>query len=270
MEEKTTNFFAIPVFSFVPTKYKELVKNSAGKIFGAIFVTFLILGLIVAFKVNSTINQVVDVIEESCPNFELSNGEFSIDQPFNFDQDGTYLVIDDSITNITEDSIKDLIVENLYSQIIILGKDSFGMYNNGQIQCYNLSDINLSFSKTSLIDQFIPTMKPIVLGCVVIFYLIYVGFYYLAAWIMSLITNLICKIMKKDIDEKERFRITVLAKLPVFIISVILGLFTPLSIGIWLGALLVIIYVVVIVKLYSDEPDYYNIEENNYSSDYTE
>ena len=35
MEEKKTLFFVIPFLSFVPTKYKQLIKNSAGKLFGA-------------------------------------------------------------------------------------------------------------------------------------------------------------------------------------------------------------------------------------------
>ena len=38
------NFFAIPVFSFVPPKYRDLVKESGGKIFGALLICFLIMG----------------------------------------------------------------------------------------------------------------------------------------------------------------------------------------------------------------------------------
>jgi len=267
MEEKKTNFFCIPVFSFVPAKYKELVKNSAGKIFGVILVMFLLFGIISGINVALGVGEFADVVAESCPDFELSNGSFSIEAPFEMEQDGMYILIDDRISNVTEDDIKDLIRENFYSQIIVLGSDSFGMYNNGQIQAFDLDQVSdFSISKTSLINEIIPAFKPLIFGAVVLFYLIYVGFYYLAALIMSLFTMIICKIFKKDIESKERFRMTVLAKLPVFIVTFVIELVSPLSINIWIGALLVIAFTVAIVAMWKDDENqqYISSEDNEF------
>ena len=258
MEEKKTNFFCIPAFSFVPQKYAELVKNSAGKIFGAILCVFIILGIITGFNVTSGLNKVANELSQSCPNFELSRGSFSIEKPFAMNEEGVYIVIDDSLTDIDDAYIKSIVLngDQLYSQVLVLGGDSMGMYNNGQVNSIELSQLgDFSFSKDSLINELIPAFKPILFAVIVGFNMIYVGFYYLAALIMSLFTAIICKIFKKDIDSTSRFRMTVLTKLPIYLIVFFIELFTPLTINILIAAILVIIYTAVVVKLFNEEDE---------------
>ncbi len=268
MNETKTNFFCIPVFSFIPKKYNELVKNSAGKIFGAIFVLFIVLGIITAVKFNFSINSFAKEIAQECPEFNLSNGEFSIQQKYEINEDGLYMVIDDSITNVDEDYIKELVIENFGSQILVIGKDSFGMYNNGQVQALKYSDLgNLSFSKDTIINEVIPTFKPIIFAGIIVVYMFAVGFYYLAALIMSLFTKLLCYIFKKDIDSKERFRMTVLTKLPIYLITFVIELIGLFSVSLLVSILLVIAYTAVVVKFYEVEDNnnstYTYIEDNN-------
>lgn len=268
MNENKTNFFCIPALSFVPAKYNELVKNSAGKIFGAIFLLFILLGVITGIKVTSAVNEAAEEISANCPDFKLSNGEFSISKSYSFNEEGYYFVIDDSLTGIDESYIKELVIENFGSQIMVVGRDSLGIYNNGQVQAIKYKDLgNLTFSKETLINELIPTVKPLLFALMVVIYMFAVGFYYLAALIMSLFTKLICYIMKKDIDSKSRFRMTVLTKLPVYLITFVVELVSPLSINLFVAIILVIIYTAVVVKCFNtDDTNNYTSIEDTYSN----
>ena len=87
------NFFAIPVFSFVPPKYKKLVDEKSGKVFGALLLCFILLALITAFRAVSGMGALKNAVIKECPDFDLSNGEFTIDKDYKYDNDGVYCLI---------------------------------------------------------------------------------------------------------------------------------------------------------------------------------
>lgn len=259
MEEKKTNLFLMPFFSFVPTKYRELVKNKSAKIFGAIIITFLVIGIIQAFRISNGFNYVISETEGLWPDFSISNEGFSVNQPINYADSDLCFAVDDSIADVTEQDIKELVREYGFSVILIMGKDSFGIYSNGRAMAYNYSDFpKFSFTKDTLFSSFLPKVGGYLFAGVIIFYLFYVALYYFAALIMSLFTYLVCVIFKKDtvIPERDRFQMTVLAKLPVYIVVLIINTFvTGVHIKIGWAALLVIAYTAVIVCLYDKDKE---------------
>lgn len=266
MEEKKTNFFAIPVLSFVPAKYKELIKNSAGKLFGVLFVVFLILGLINGFYASYVLKDAAREIQAECPDFSVINGEFSCEKAFNMEEDGVYMVIDDSLTDISEDDIKSKITEGYYQSVLIIGQEEIGTYSNGRIQIMKYSDVGLTnFTKDMLFEQMIPSVMPIIVAAIVVWRLLCLAGYYFATLIMGLLTLLMSSIMSKDLSFKQCFRITLLAKLPIYIVLFIIEKFITISLGIHLliGAVLILIYTGIILNMFdNNEPQQY-IDYNN-------
>ena len=253
MEQQKINFFSIIPFSFVPPKYNKLIKESAGKIFGAILICFIILGVITGIRVNNTLNEATDEIRANCPNFRIVGGEFEIDQPYSFDADSVFVNIDDSIEEVTQDDIQALIGKGTYQSIIIIGKYGFGMYSNGQIQVHEYSEFNNinNISKDILVDRVMPLIKTIAVLAVILFAFIQVGLYYFVALIMQLFTMLLAKIFGKELNDAERFRMTVLAKLPIHILVYVINNFTHIN---WvINMCLQIVYIAVVVYFYKKE-----------------
>jgi len=256
MEEKKMNFFAIPVFSFVPPKYKDIIKESAGKIFGALLICFLIMACIYAVKVNVAMNDVTDEIRDNCPEFELMGGEFEIEKPFSFDEDNVYVNIDDSIENVTDDDIKDIVLNGNYQSVIIIGKYSFGMYNNGQIQAFKYTDLNnVTISKDKLCDEFLPMIKNMVILGVILWAFVSIGLFYFVALIMQLFTMMFASIFGKQLDGVQRYRMTVLAKFPIHVIVFIIGLIKPSLIGFWANFILQAVFIALAVFMYDNDDE---------------
>ncbi len=266
MEENKINFFAIPAFSFVPPKYNKLIKESAGKIFGALLICFLIMALITAVKVNLTLTDVGDEIRANCPDFSLVGGEFEIEQSYSIDEDGVYIVIDDSLEDVTEDDIREVVSGGNYQSAIILGKYSFAMYSNGQFQARDYSEFDgLTFSKDSLLDKFIPLIKNVVFIAILLGAFFSIGLYYFVALIVQLFTMMFEKIFGVQFDGVERYRTTVLAKFPVHVLVFVLGLFN-VNIGMWINLVLQIAFIAVVMFMFkkANESDVQMIEDNTY------
>lgn len=266
MEEKKTSAFAIPVFSFVPTKYKELIKNSAGKLFLAVFLLFIVLGVINAIGVSTSFNNAIKQAESICPDFSIVNGNFSCEKTVNFAEDGVYFMMDDSVISVTEDDIKSLITQGYYNSIILLGKKNIGVYGNGQLQVFKYADLNIgNIDKHMLFNQIIPTFTPIIGAVVFVYRLLCMIGYYLATLIMGVFVMIISSIMNKELIFKECFRITLLAKMPVYIVLFAIEKFItiPLMTHLLIGAILILIYASVVLYMFDNEKPVATIEENN-------
>lgn len=256
MEEKKMNFFAIPAFTFVPPKFKEIIKESAGKIFASLLVCFLIMGIIYGVKVGGALDEATDELRDNCPEFELMGGEFEIEQPFSFDEDNVYVEIDDSIEEVTEDDVKQIVLNGNYQSVIIIGKYSFGMYNNGQIQSFKYTDFNdFTISKDKLCDEFMPLVKTIAVIAVILWSFVSIGFFYFVALIMQLFTMMFASIFGKELDGVQRYRMTVLAKFPVHVVVFLIGLVSPISVGFWVNFILQVAYIAITVFFYKNDSD---------------
>ncbi|MCR4651027.1 MAG: DUF1189 domain-containing protein [Lachnospiraceae bacterium] len=254
MEEKKMNFWAIPVFAFVPPKYREIIKESAGKIFGALLIWFLVMACINAVKVNSVLGEVTESIRANCPEFRLAGGEFEIGDAYAYDEDGTYVIIDDGIEEVTDDDIKEIALEGDYQSIFMIGKYSMGTFSNGQVETFKYTDLgNFSLSKDSLCNEIMPGLRIVAFVCVVLWGFVSIGLFYFVALIMQLFTKLFANIFKKEFDGVENYRITVLAKFPIHVIVFVIGLFAPLLIGAWINFLLQIVFIALSVFLYAED-----------------
>lgn len=273
MENKKVNFFAIPVFSFVPPKYKELIKEKGGKIFGALLIAFLLMAIVNAIALHIGFGEVKDVISKNCPSFVLTGGELICDEKVEVDEEGVFLKIDCDTPGIDLDEFQSLVTGKRLQSAIYCGSESFAMYSvsNG-FQQMKYADIDrafaqtnghgLNFSKDSLIDSVLPIIESVCMVVVVLSGFFMVGFHYLVCLIFKLATSLACNMFHKNIDSKEMYRLTVLARFAVVFVMWLAGLFVSIPSSTLVGIILAVAYIFVIVKLY--EEDEMNDQITNY------
>ncbi len=255
MEEKKLNLFEIPAFSFIPPKYKETVKERAGKIFGAILICFIILAAINAIRTGVVMKEAANEIVKNCPEFSLKGGHFEIAKPFSFDDGKQLLLIDDSYETVSEEDLKYLLYEENYNTVLIVCRNAFGICSNGRIRVYNYSDFgDFTFSKDSLTNKIMPTITTIAVIGILCFSIVQVGFFYLMACIMQLFVMMFASIFKRDIPAEYRFKMTVLAKLPVHVFVFLIGLFS-IHINMWINLLLQILYIGLVVYFYDKDKE---------------
>lgn len=255
MEEKKLKLFEIPAFSFIPPKYKETVKERAGKIFGAILICFIILAAIKAIRTGVVMTEATNEIVKSCPEFSIKNGIFEIEKPYSYDDGSIYLWIDDSVDTVSKEAVKDLAYNYDYRSILILTRKNIGVCGNGRIEVFNYSDFNnLTFSKDSLTNKIMPLITTIAVICILCFSIVQVGLFYLMACIIQLFVMMFASIFKRDIPAEYRFRMTVLAKLPVRVLVFVIGLF-GLHINMWINLLLQILYIGLVVYFYDKDKE---------------
>lgn len=273
MENKKVNFFAIPVFSFVPPKYKELIKEKGGKIFGALLLAFLLMAIVNAIALHIEFGEVKDVISKNCPSFVLTGGELICDEKVEVDEEGVFLKIDCDTPGIDLDEFQSLVTGKRLQSAIYCGSESFAMYSvsNG-FQQMKYADLDrafaqtngrgLNFSKDSLIDAVLPIIESVCMVVVVLSGFFLVGFHYLVCLIFKLATSLACNMFHKNIDSKEMYRLTVLARFAVVFVMWLAGLFVSIPSSTLVGIILAVAYIFVIVKLY--EEDEMNDQITNY------
>ncbi|MCR5355965.1 MAG: DUF1189 domain-containing protein [Lachnospiraceae bacterium] len=246
------NFFMIPVFSFVPTKYRELVEEKGGKVFGALLVCFLILGIISGIRGTAAMNELSGAIKSDCPDFELRGGEFSIDDTYIFDEDNVYMEVDDSIDKVAAADVDALSSTGKYQSVVIVGKHSAGMYNNGQIQVIDYDKLgDFEISKDKIVNTFLPALNVVIIAACILGAFVAIGLYYLAALILQYITSAFSKGMfKNELTETERFRITVLATFPPHLLVYILKI-PGLHIGFLVNIILRLGFIALVLYFYA-------------------
>ena len=250
-DDKKINFFAIPVFSVLPHKYHGLVREKGGKIFAALLIWFIILNVITGIMASFTINDLANELRNELPDFELANGMLTVEEPMLMDEDGTYIMIDDSLSGITASDIDTVYKSGYYKQIFIAGNDSAAIFSDGRVQAIKYTELSgFEISRDKLCNKWIPMLKPIIIICMVIGAFFSIGIYYLAALIIQFPAAAITEgVTKCEFDKNERFKSTVLAKFPAFLLVYIFKKI-GLNVGFFANVILQLIVVVLIMCLY--------------------
>ena len=224
MEGSKTNIFLIPPFSFIPAKYRKLLFESGGKVFASLLIYFILLNIITGIIASTSISGLGEEVKNALPDFELSNGKLSVEEPMEYDKDGSYVAVDDSITDITYSMIEDIVNSGDYKTVMVAGRDAIGIFSDEKIQLFEYSQIpNFELSRSTLCDKWIPMLKPVIIIFFVFAAFFEIGIYYLAAVILQIPAGLIASSFTgRKFGETERFRVSVLAKFPVYVIVFIL------------------------------------------------
>lgn len=270
---KKTNLFLIPVFGFIPAKYRKLIAENGGKLFLVVLILCLIRTIIFGIQASVGLTEVFNEL----PEFSLTdNGGFEIDQTFKVEEDGTYIVIDPTIESIDEKAFKNFVYENNYQNVIIMTHNNVGMLsNNGlnvidynKLQLCKLLNVN-EINNNTLLD----VIKPWILIITAFMFIILIISYYIASllcWLLALIANAICK---TDLTGGEQFKLAVVAKMPVFIIDLLVTVITPYSLPLLVAILLILGFMILGLKMSESDNNmpnnqlYDDYNNSNYNSD---
>ena len=259
MEEKKINFFAIPVFTFIPQRYRELVKEKGGKIFAALLVWFVVLNIITGLVASSAINDMIEAAQSGLPEFELSGSELKMPEPFVFDEDDVYLEAGEELEGITAAMLEEKAMGG-YTSVMLFGRDSAGMYSDGQTRVFKYSELpDLKISKDVVCGKWLPMLKPVMMVFFIFAAFVSIGIYYLAAVILQLPASFMAKqFFNFELDNTERLRFTVLAKFPVYVLVYVVEKF-GLSVNFWVNLILQLAMIALVLNFYTKDELKYDV-----------
>ncbi len=260
MNEGRINFFAIPVFTFIPQKYRELVNEKGGRVFAALLIWFLILNIITGFVASNAIEDMRSELEKGLPDFELRDSVLTIAEPFVYDDEDVYVEVSEELSGITAAMLEEKVKNGDKTSIMLFGRDSAGMYSEGQTRVLKYSDFpNFKVSKDIVCNRWLPMLKPAMMVFFVFSAFVSIGFYYLAAVILQLPASFMAKqFFGFELDNTERFRLTVLAKFPVYVVVYVVEKF-GLSVNFWVNLILQLAMIALVLNFYRKDDAKYDI-----------
>lgn len=255
--EKAPNIFQQFAYAFVPPKYRSLAKVKTGSMIAFVTVLVLVFALasLAKFAVSFFAMGDMEAILDEIPDFELSGGVFSIEEPYVLDEGDSFIWVTDEVYEFDYDDIRYLVNEEGYNQVVLIAQKGIYLYNNREYQELMFDDIrNVTFNK----DWIANTLMPLIGVGVVIGYLL--GFVFGTLWyfgcaaIYLLIAMLIAAIMSRKLPAGGLFRAAVYSKVFMYVIVKVLGLL-PLAVSIpfWIRVLLTIVFLCFAVR-FIEEP----------------
>jgi len=252
------NPVTIPIFSFVPPKYKNMVQKGPGVIFLAVLILITIYAAVSCIRMNVIMNDFVEEVYPICPEFELKNGKFDIEAPIELLEDGTYLLATNEISGMNQKELSDFLMglDEPVATAIVIGTDTVTMFSNNQFQSYDFKQIkSTQLDKDSLFEYINTMIMPFTIIMFVVILVFYTGIYYLAAAIIQFVAYITNSAGNKKLESNELFRLTLIAKMPVFIIFRF-GSMLGLNVGMIVEIIVLIVYMVVcVLAIKDDEPE---------------
>ena len=218
------NVFRILAGTVQPEKYNRIIRNSVGKLFLAVLIVFVFLGMLNMFRAPKYEKNLRELAEE-IPEFELSSDGFYIDVPFESDTEGAYIYLTDEIDGFELDDMQEYVSDHRgLSTAIVMGNKKATYYGNGQYQQLEYKDLGgFSISRDKIINNYVPLVTLIIMIFYGIGIFFAIGWHYLKTRILSLFIKPMSKVTcKRNFDDKEAFRITLLSTLLVyFVMSIV-------------------------------------------------
>ena len=162
---------------------------------------------------------------DEIPDFEISNGRFSIDEEFYAAEGNTFFYITDQVDEFTYDDIKELREEG-YSEILLIGRYNLSMYQNAQYQEFYFSDMapGTTFNKAWITNTLMPMAWIGLFIGMVIFFICRTLWYFACAAMYLLIGMIIASVLHKNVSSGSLFRTAVYAKVLMFVVALLFSL----------------------------------------------
>ena len=217
---KAPNIFKQFAFSFVPPKYKDLARAKVGSmIWLIVLLVFLLTGfsflsLVAGYVLTGGVSEMLDLF----PYFEISDGEFYIDETFYVEEDNLVMYMTDDIDEFDYYDVQSLMDEG-FTEIMLVGRYNICLYEDYEYQEMYFDEFgDLSFTKDDIAKWTGPFIWVIMLIIYVIWFVLRVFWYFLCAGIYLLIGMLLALIYGKKIDAGHIFKAAVFAKIPMFVL----------------------------------------------------
>lgn len=206
--------------------YQYILKETGGKAIIYLLLMSLLVGAIASIRssvdVNNEISKFIQVYNNKCPNFEIKNGELSVEgnMPMVLSRDNNNYVVVDT-TNQTNPDVLDS-----YNQGILILKDKIIQKKNGaQTQVTNFKSLNGMTIDKKLINEYLPFIK-------IVIPFIFIGrmlWYFIGGLLSSLFLALFALIVnggfKTNLTYGKLYSISIYALTTPFIIDMIFKIF---------------------------------------------
>ena len=232
--QKAPNIFQQFGLSFIPPQYNRLTKVKTGSMIG--FVTLLsFISTVIIFAFLLIIFKTINMSEwvDQMPDFEIREGQFHIEEDFEFDMAPAYIYMTDDVGEFSYEDVYELADEG-YWNIILVGRDRLSLMQNGQYQQADFSDLGsgIVIDKDMFVDTVISFMKVFVVIGFVIFFVGRVFWYFLCAAVYLLWALLIASFMKKQLSAGTLYRAAVYSKVLMFVVATFLSMFSLAGVSI--------------------------------------
>lgn len=224
IEKRKLSFWSKIICSVQGIKhYEEVIRETAGKAILYLLLFALLLGAVGsvrgAVETNISISKFISAFNEKCPNFELKNGELTVDgdQPMNLSDDKDYYFVIDTTNSTNVDAL------NSYSNGMLILKDKMIIkQNSAEIRTYDFKSFQGLTINKNTVNSYLPFAR-IVLPCMFIWS--FLG-YFLGGLISALFLALFALIanafFKTELKYGQLYKISIYALTTPMLINVIL------------------------------------------------
>ncbi len=247
--------------------YRDLTKVGSGRMVGFVALLCLLYCLILyvpSFLASGIFGENFREMLNQIPEFSISNGTFSIEEPITLDEAPILVCVDDSMPYYGLADLQYFVQGNKeYTSVLVVTQTNMVIYNNYEYQEVNFSDFGSeSFTFNA---EFIQALVPfVVLGLVLVWILIYgftFGMYFFYALVYSLVALIINAVAKgNDLSFGELYKTCIYAKAGPAILFAVLGMIMSLASANlpgegWIRTILtLVILIVAILKQKKAEP----------------
>lgn len=217
---------------YSPESYSVFLKNKKGKVFGfgiMLMLIYFVITMGIPFaKFQITTGGITTIIEDTIPDFELSDGYLWVDDVIEFDEDGRYIYIDTDPEYVFYDA--DEMKEYLYDyyQVILMDSEKIIVKNNGQVQGAYFSDLDWEFSKEELIG-WVPFAYIFIVIGMVIAYIWMTALFFFGVLFVALLGMIAASCMKYQLTFGQLYLLGIYSRTLPLIIKAVLS-FLPLDI----------------------------------------
>lgn len=217
---------------YSPESYSVFLKNKKGKVFGfgiMLMLIYFVITMGIPFaKFQITTGGITTIIEDTIPDFELSDGYLWVDDVIEFDEDGRYIYIDTDPEYVFYDA--DEMKEYLYDyyQVILMDSEKIIVKNNGQVQGAYFSDLDWEFSKEDLIG-WVPFAYIFIVIGMVIAYIWMTALFFFGVLFVALLGMIAASCMKYQLTFGQLYLLGIYSRTLPLIIKAVLS-FLPLDI----------------------------------------
>lgn len=221
---------ALSIYSI--KSYKEFLKNKKIKVFGFGLVLMLFYFLI-AYAAPFLVSQIgssnlIKLIEEEVPDFELSDGTLWVDDVIEYEINDQYVYIDTDPYYVfyDADEMKQYLVD--YRQAILMDSEKIIVKSNGEVLGCYYEDLDWEFSKEKLMS-WVPYMYVIVALVYTFVYFWITALFFFGVLFVALFGMIIASCMKIKITFGQLYLLGIYSRTLPLLIKAIVSLL-PISI----------------------------------------
>lgn len=207
--------------------YEVIVKDTVGKSILYLLLIALLLGGIGSIRgaidTSNDISQFISIYNNKCPNFELKNGELSVDgnMPLTLSQDKSYYFVIDTTNTINPD------VLNSYDKGLLVLKDKMiEKQSKVQTQVVDFKSFKGITVNKDIINKYLPLAKLIIPFIFIGNILWYFIGGLLSALILALFALILNSIFKTELKYGQLYSLSIYALTTPLIIDVLFKIFS--------------------------------------------